>query len=218
MTALARRLTGDATIIAFFCPGCRHSHHLPLLGSTSQEIWGWNQSHDKPTFTPSVKVWHDKRDGTPQTDCHSWVSEGRINFLDDSLGHTLRGWHDLIPFPEGYGVLTDMRLEDLDAEFFRWDVKGVTHVEIPTVGTLAEAQGVMFDCPVCESSGHSIMVGFRDRGVPPDQGTRDAAGNQTLWTVAGGTGLHDLTLTPSIDCTPSNPACWHGFITNGEIT
>lgn len=108
-----------------------------------------------------------------------------------------------------------MRLIDLEAEFFRWDVKGVTHIEIPSVATLAEAQGVLFDCPKCRN--HSVMVGFRDRGVPPDVGTKDAAGNQTLWHVAGGTGLEDLTLTPSVDCTPSNPNCWHGFITNGEV-
>ena len=108
------------------------------------------------------------------------------------------------------------RLVELDAEFFRWDVKGVTHIESPTVATLAEAQGVIFDCPKCRT--HSIMVGFRDRGVPAHLGTRDSQGKQTLWQVSGGTGLHDLTLTPSIDCTPSNPNCWHGFITGGEIT
>ena len=109
-----------------------------------------------------------------------------------------------------------MQLIDLDAEFFRWEERdGKTY--LPEVAALAEAQGVIFDCPVCRSPGHSIMVGFRDRGVPAHLGTRDAAGKQTLWQVAGGTGLHDLTLSPSVDCTPSNPNCWHGFITNGVI-
>ncbi len=115
-----------------------------------------------------------------------------------------------------------MKLTDLDAEFFRWaEYDGSDGLGkrtcIPHVATLAEAQGVIFDCPVCRSPGHSVMVGFRDRGVPAHLGTRDLAGNQTLWQVSG-TGLHDLTLQPSVDCTPSNPKCWHGFVTNGSIT
>jgi hypothetical protein len=56
--------------------------------------------------------------------------------------------------------------------------------------------------------------------------------------VMNGTGLDDLTISPSIDCTAEDPAhaearraaglksgecypgrlCWHGFITNGEVT
>jgi hypothetical protein len=30
-----------------------------------------------------------------------------------------------------------------------------------------------------------------------------------------GTGLSDLTLSPSVDV--GEPSCWHGFIRNGEV-
>lgn len=35
------------------------------------------------------------------------------------------------------------------------------------------------------------------------------------WVVSG-TGLSDLTLSPSVDV--GNPSCWHGFIQNGIVT
>lgn len=113
-----------------------------------------------------------------------------------------------------------MKLIDLEPEFIRFNElehEGIIKTCLQEVETLAEAQGVFLDCPVCQRS-HSIMIAFADRGVLDHQGTRSTDGRPTRWTVAGGTGLHDLTLTPSIDCTPSNPSCWHGFITNGEVT
>lgn len=87
---------------------------------------------------------------------------------------------------------------------------------VPSVDTLADAQGVEFDCPRCKN-GHRIAVAFSGRGVLDHQASRDKNGNPTRWQVAGGTGLEDLSLSPSVDCTPSNPQCWHGHITNGEI-
>lgn len=84
------------------------------------------------------------------------------------------------------------------------------------VDTLAEAQGIRLKCPVCRT--HVLGVAFRDRGVLDHQGSHDRNGNPSRWQVSG-TGLDDLTLKPSIDLTgPSRPNCWHGFITNGEIT
>lgn len=138
-----------------------------------------------------------------------------------------------------------MKLTDLDAELFRYDVRRELKRKQPPewkdrpieewaaagypvnqvwedtdymvpVTTVAEAQGIDFECPKCR--GHHIVIAFRDRGVLDRQGTRDKQGNPTRWLVVSGTGVHDLTLDPSIDCTPSNPNCWHGFIKNGEIT
>lgn len=88
---------------------------------------------------------------------------------------------------------------------------------LPKAATLAEAQGVIFDCPVCKNPGHSIQVAFRDRGVLDHHGTRGKDGQPTRWQVVAGTGFEDLTLSPSIDLTPWKPSCWHGHITNGEI-
>lgn len=103
--SLARKSSGKERVQwGIFCPGCRHSHMMGV-GNPSGSNWDFNGNVLKPTFTPSVRVsvgGHGS-DMAERTLCHSWVSEGRINFLNDSSGHALRDWHDLIPFPEGYG-------------------------------------------------------------------------------------------------------------------
>lgn len=127
-----------------------------------------------------------------------------------------------------------MRLVDLAPEWIRWEDRVLTdpgqrrvygipagdmepRTFLPNAATLAEAQGIVFDCPVCKSPGHSIQVAFRDRGVLAHHGTRGKDGQPTRWKVVSGTGFEDLTLSPSIDLTPWNPKCWHGHIRNGEI-
>lgn len=82
--------------------------------------------------------------------------------------------------------------------------------------TLAAAMGVRFLCPVCfrKNGGsvntHSVVVWFRNRGVPDNWPPGPGR-----WEVSG-TGLADLTLAPSIQL---HAACaWHGFVTNGDVT
>ena len=77
--------------------------------------------------------------------------------------------------------------------------------------TLAEAQGVAFECPACEPR-HLVVVGFAGRGLADHQASQARGGGPSRWSVAGA-GLGDLTLAPSIDC-----GCWHGWIRNGEVT
>ena len=80
---------------------------------------------------------------------------------------------------------------------------------------MAEAQGVMFLCPTCYKKNggsvgtHSVIVWWKDPGALLD-------GNPT-WNMTG-TGLDNLSLSPSIDLTKSPGGCWHGFVTNGEAT
>lgn len=73
--------------------------------------WGWNGSMDKPTFTPSILVrskemtakgWRDHESWTNKeiecpdqfdsidTVCHSFVTDGKIQFLGDCT-HKLAG-------------------------------------------------------------------------------------------------------------------------------
>lgn len=92
-------------------------------------------------------------------------------------------------------------------EMREWSVK---------VDTLAEAQGVVLRCPTCAST-HHVGVSFAGRGVLDHHGSHDASGRPTRWQVTG-TGLADLTLRPSVDCTGGGHCTWHGFITNGEAT
>lgn len=68
---------------------------------------------------------------------------------------------------------------------------------------------------------HGLLIPFANPPngvpVPSDHGptSRDAQ-SRPRWVVSGSS-LNDLTLTPSI-AVGKNPECWHGFITNGEVT
>jgi len=66
---------------------------------------------------------------------------------------------------------------------------------------------------------HAVMVSFANPRnappVPPDGGSQSRRGGPSRWTMSG-TGLADLTLTPSVDV--GEPSCWHGFVTDGVVT
>jgi hypothetical protein len=52
-------------------------------------FWEWNGSLDKPTFKPSIFV--NARQSNPMVpSCHSFVTDGRIQFLNDCT-HALAG-------------------------------------------------------------------------------------------------------------------------------
>jgi hypothetical protein len=66
---------------------------------------------------------------------------------------------------------------------------------------------------------HGLIVPFANpRNAPVVQNnfgitSRDGK-TKTRWQVSG-TGLSDLTLSPSVDV--GEPSCWHGHITDGEV-
>lgn len=87
----------------FVCPGCGHTHG-PRVSGGGGPVWGWNGDVDRPTFTPSIMV-RGKRQLTddeyrrlvagqvvdvPDMTCHSFVTDGRIQFLSDCT-HALAG-------------------------------------------------------------------------------------------------------------------------------
>lgn len=107
----------------FFCPGCDGPHRVGISGSAGP-VWQWNGCAEKPTLQPSVLVtWSepaalgdmellrkqiaDKQAGRiqsiPQADkvCHSFVTDGRIQFLNDCT-HKLAGQTIDLP-PWGWG-------------------------------------------------------------------------------------------------------------------
>lgn len=92
------RILGDNGIF-FMCPGCKDGHRI-FVGLGPGPRWGFNGDFDKPTFTPSVLVtgfapsdiegeFDDATKDKPFT-CHSFVREGRIQFLGDCT-HALAG-------------------------------------------------------------------------------------------------------------------------------
>ena len=102
--------------LSFWCPGCNEAH--PLNSKTGT----WNGDFVRPTFTPSVlytaghfaphwkegdncwcTYWRENPDDPPAFTCmrcHSFVTDGRIQFLSDCT-HSLVGQTVELPnFPE----------------------------------------------------------------------------------------------------------------------
>jgi hypothetical protein len=77
--------------------------------------------------------------------------------------------------------------------------------------------GVTFDCPVHRRA-HKCFVPFVN---PIDGGPPEV--RKHLWQRTGDT-FETLTLTPSVDYTKydngtlRDASCWHGFITNGDVS
>ena len=96
--------------VKFQCPGCKSIHLLPIGGS--HPCWEFNGNPDNPTLSPSIlsrsghyipghtgECWCDYNkkhpdDPAPETFlcgiCHSFVTDGKIQFLADST-HSLAG-------------------------------------------------------------------------------------------------------------------------------
>lgn len=82
-----------------WCPGCKANHSLRFRmpsNPTPQEIedqrmnrhglWSFNGDYEKPTFSPSLLVFAND----PDIRCHSFIRDGKIEFLMDSF-HELKG-------------------------------------------------------------------------------------------------------------------------------
>jgi len=74
------------------CPACRYPHLFDAR-------WKFNEDVDRPTFTPSMLVNGELYKQDPNLiRCHSFVTEGRIQFLSDS-NHSMAGQTvDLLDF------------------------------------------------------------------------------------------------------------------------
>ena len=110
MSALSKKLR-DAVggLLHFWCPGCDEIHGV-AVGAGPGPRWNWNGNAEKPTFAPSILVrnghyvpghenqcWCTYNAEHPENPskftcgvCHSFVTDGRIQFLDDCT-HALAG-------------------------------------------------------------------------------------------------------------------------------
>lgn len=111
-------------VYMFKCPGCGEHHGFATIAPRHNgSQWGFNQDVNNPTFTPSLLVrsghyvpgyehepcWCQYRKDHPEEEnlpscgiCHSFVTNGRIEFLGDCTHH-LKG--------------TTVELPELSAEF-----------------------------------------------------------------------------------------------------
>lgn len=76
-----------------YCPGCDMEHGL-------DHRWTFNGNLDRPTFRPSLLVTY------PKMRCHSFITAGRIEFLQDSTHH-LSGQTVDLPEIEPFKYSTD---------------------------------------------------------------------------------------------------------------
>lgn len=76
MKAALHKKTSDLYII--FCPACDSPHAL--------RGWEFNGDLEKPTFNPSILVTTPNK----RCVCHSYVKDGKIQYLTDCT-HSLKG-------------------------------------------------------------------------------------------------------------------------------
>lgn len=83
----------EATYLKFKLPSVGGMQMLPVITKGSRKnsnAWTWNGDTEKPTLRPSLLV---KGHCTSKEDnyiCHSWVNDGKAQFLIDST-HDLAG-------------------------------------------------------------------------------------------------------------------------------
>lgn len=104
VSAILRSVEGGG--LMFWCPGCDGAH-MVTVGEGPGPRWDYNGNPERPSFTPSVLVTYngadagqDRGDGrpAPAAVCHSFVTDGRIQFLGDCT-HQLAGQTvDIPPF------------------------------------------------------------------------------------------------------------------------
>lgn len=111
VTRIARGNDGDVFLM-FWCPGCEKYHGPRIESTLGRSVWAWNGDRERPTLSPSVLVrsghhvpehmpgspcWCTYNAEHPEQPtsfkcyvCHSFVTDGRIQFLSDCT-HALAG-------------------------------------------------------------------------------------------------------------------------------
>lgn len=89
----------EQNVYRFLCPGCGEQHAIPV--PPDPRAWEWNGSVVAPTFKPSIFVNAGRR--CPDLhQCHSFVTDGNIQFLSD-CSHALAGKTVQLPeIPESW--------------------------------------------------------------------------------------------------------------------
>lgn len=97
MSALSPILRSvDGGQVSFWCPGCDQAHVIGVKAPAGL-IWGYNGNPERPTFTPSILVNGNPKFKNPSAPlCHSFVTDGQIQFLGDCT-HALAG--QTVPIP-----------------------------------------------------------------------------------------------------------------------
>lgn len=107
MTARAKLVDGW---LVWVCPGCYTTHRVPVEPDAPRfhekppgwKPWDWTGGLEAPTLNPSVLVTCPglPSEEIPPLRCHSWVRDGRAEFLPDSSHVAAGATLELPPFPD----------------------------------------------------------------------------------------------------------------------
>jgi len=106
--------------LAYWCQGCDMLHQV-AVGDGPGPRWGYNDNPEAPTFTPSVLVQWDQAE-PPATNadvvakirsgeivqtrvhkiCHTFITDGRVQFLGDCTHQFAGQTLDLPDLPEDW--------------------------------------------------------------------------------------------------------------------
>lgn len=88
---------GDG-IYCFYCPACKELHDFNTKG---HRRWVFNGNKEKPTFTPSLRVYGRGR----VTKCHLIMNDGMIEYMNDCPHFYAFRKIPMVPIPD------DLRIE-----------------------------------------------------------------------------------------------------------
>ena len=81
----------------FYCPGCKCIHQIAIAeNDCGFPIWKCNGDMENPTVEPSIKVEYHGAD--KDTVCHSFVRDGKIQYLSDCTHNMAGKTVDMIDF------------------------------------------------------------------------------------------------------------------------
>jgi hypothetical protein len=92
--------------IMHWCPACSEGHVFYIQNPKGRPVWVWNGSIDRPTCTPSMRIFmtdDEDENGKPlpkpveRTICHYFLTDGQIAYCGDSA-HPLAG--ATVPLPD----------------------------------------------------------------------------------------------------------------------
>lgn len=98
------------------CPGCRMLHAFTLSNDDGTvpagPAWEWDGNLEAPTFSPSLlcvdgPLYGEDREPLGTGICHSFVRDGRWEFLTDSSHHLSGQTVDMVPLPEWFTEARD---------------------------------------------------------------------------------------------------------------
>lgn len=92
---MARLIIDNQDRLVFHCPACRSRKYLPQFDWITGRGWKWNSDNVAPTLSPSIlQSAGPYPEGHPKAGtisvCHSYVRDGRIEYLSDCT-HDLAG-------------------------------------------------------------------------------------------------------------------------------